>query len=290
MHPIRCIPSARISALMLHTYRTATVYPNIPTGQQHHKSSPFTHTSIANTNRSRCVHTTQVHQPSITIAPVDATIQTDINDSGAIVDTDKHTGIDIDNDAKLGVVELGSKSALELIGDKVYMSPFSTTLQRVKRLSFISCVLSVISAPTMVILSPPHVPLQGTLSMASVVVAFGIGTTYALNKFSSGYITTIYTYKQNDNRVIVTTYTITGGTRYRSIPLSKLSSTPYDAKVPVMSNVFINLPNHSQHNLFVHDHIIQFQPFKQLFRVSDDDITEQSAHSDHAETQKRDTR
>lgn len=185
---------------------------------------------------------------------------------------DNNTNLQQHNfDTATGVVELDNQQIKQLLGLCIYKSPFSDTLRRVKRLSLTSCILSIFSSPFLVILSPPSIPLQGSLSMIAVILTFGIGTTYGLNKFSRGYITSLYTQNNNNNRIIAQTLNITGKPRYRSLPLNRLSNTSYDAELSVVYNLFVNLPNHKKHSFYIHEHMVEFEPIKRLYENDDND-------------------
>ena len=73
--------------------------------------------------------------------------------------------------------------------DVIYAAPFLTALRRVKMFSLTSCVLSLLSSPIYLLLSPPTIPLSGRLAITTAVISFSLGTTLALTKLTQPYIT-----------------------------------------------------------------------------------------------------
>ena len=89
-----------------------------------------------------------------------------------------------------------------------------------KLFSLSSCGLSLLSAPLLLLLSSPTIPLSGRLAMCTAVAAFGVGTTLALTKFAQPYV--IRVYSSSADTLIVETTNVWARPVYRSVPLAGL--------------------------------------------------------------------
>ena len=85
-----------------------------------------------------------------------------------------------------------------------------------KLFSLSSCGLSLLSAPLLLLLSSPTIPLSGRLAMCTAVAAFGVGTTLALTKFAQPYV--IRVYSSSPDSLIVETTNVWARPVYRSVP------------------------------------------------------------------------
>lgn len=76
-------------------------------------------------------------------------------------------------------------------GYVVYTSPFEKSVKALKMMSLTSAMLSIASAPVMVVLAD-HLPLAGRLAVAGTVLSFGVSTTLALGFFTRSYVIRIF--------------------------------------------------------------------------------------------------
>ena len=102
----------------------------------------------------------------------------------------------------------------------LYMSPFVSAVRRMKLFSLSSCALSLVSAPLLLLLSSPSIPLSGRLAMCTAVASFGIGTTLALTKFTQPYVIRIHS--ATPTTLLFETLNIWARPRYRAVPVGGL--------------------------------------------------------------------
>ena len=100
----------------------------------------------------------------------------------------------------------------------IYTSPFISAVRRMKLFSLSSCGLSLVSAPLLLVLASPSIPLSGRLAMGTAVAAFGIGTTLALTKFTQPYVIRVWSAPTTDT-VLFETLNVWARPRYRSVPV-----------------------------------------------------------------------
>lgn len=91
-----------------------------------------------------------------------------------------------------------------------------------KLFSLSSCGLSLLSAPLLLLLSSPTIPLSGRLAMCTAVAAFGVGTTLALTKFAQPYVIRVYSSTSSPDTLVVETLNVWARPVYRSVPVAGL--------------------------------------------------------------------
>lgn len=85
-------------------------------------------------------------------------------------------------------------------GYLVYTSPFERAVKTLKMLSLTSALMSIASAPVMVVLAQ-DMPLPGRLAIAGTVLVFGISTTLVLTHFLRSYVIRIFA-KRDTNAAV----------------------------------------------------------------------------------------
>ena len=103
----------------------------------------------------------------------------------------------------------------------IYTSPFISAVRRMKLFSLSSCALSLASAPLLLLLASPSIPLSGRIAMSSAVAAFGLGTTLALTKFTQPYVIRVWQCDGGD-RLVMETLNVWARPRYRSVGVAGL--------------------------------------------------------------------
>jgi len=77
-------------------------------------------------------------------------------------------------------------------GYLIYHSPMERAVRAVKAFSLTSAAMALISAPVMVVLANPDMPMIGRMAIAGTVVTFGISTTIALTYFTRSYVIRVF--------------------------------------------------------------------------------------------------
>lgn len=91
-------------------------------------------------------------------------------------------------------------------------------LKAVKMFSLTSAAMSILSAPVMLVLANPNMPMVGRAAIAGTVLVFGLSTTAALTYFTRSYVVRIFA--REDTRIPSTVVSATS---------SSSSSTDLDA-------------------------------------------------------------
>ncbi len=74
----------------------------------------------------------------------------------------------------------------------IYQSAMEKAVRAVKAFSLTSAAMAILSAPVMLVLANPEMPMAGRVAIAGTVVAFGISTTIALTYFTRSYVIRVF--------------------------------------------------------------------------------------------------
>lgn len=135
------------------------------------------------------------------------------------------------------LVDLQSRSAPpEDNSTVIYTAPFIAACRTVKMFSLSSCLISLMSAPVMMVLAPSTIPPGGRISMGLVVASLGLGTTLALTAFTKPYVVRIYKHQPIDNSE--PTFTIE---QFNLLARPVYTTVPLSAFIPLHNRGFKNL-------------------------------------------------
>ena len=129
----------------------------------------------------------------------------------------------------------------------VYVAPFSRAVRVLKLVSITTFLLTITSAPLIVMMGNEAAPLAGRIAMSSVVTLFGCMTTILLTWFTKCYIATMY-FNKSSEQVLVECYNIFAQKRQFQFHIS-------DCKPP--SNYTMSSFNAKGRNYFLHMEVFE---------------------------------
>ena len=202
----RLVPAARLLAV-------CRITVSLP-ARCHHRFCPSTLTRLPCLHR--CKHTCSWHISARAFSTTSVPPPADVTNSSSNAQRDDSI---LAETARL-VSTSSPSSGPSPDAAVIYTSPFVSAVRRMKYFSLSSCVLSLVSAPLLLLLSSPSIPLSGRLAMCTAVAAFGVGTTLALTKFTQTYV--IRVWSTGGDTLLMETLNVWARPRYRSVPVDGL--------------------------------------------------------------------
>eukprot|EP00937_MAST-01D_sp_MAST-1D-sp2_P006655 g6655.t1 len=83
-------------------------------------------------------------------------------------------------------------SSASIVVDRVYVGPLCKPIRYLKRVSVLTCTSSLIAAPLLLYVGSDNVPLAGQIAFSGLVLLAGLGSTWLLHFFTSGYVHALY--------------------------------------------------------------------------------------------------